>query len=270
MPPTARYERPFHWWGPGWDTPTPRSLADLLRDGTLEPATAALLWASLIRRCSLAVIGGQGGLGKTTLLTALLPLLPHDTRHIYLRGCFEPFAFLDDPAVDPTRSALLLNEISPHLPVYLWGPGVGRALHAAQSGFTLLATAHGESVHEFVTSLTGSPLRVPAASIAAFNLVAILEQSSATASGRRLSEIWRLGATRDGLTIDRVDIATDREHGIQSAAGGHSTFAATARQLFAEREIATRYQHLCSLRDGRIDRLPSEVGDVHGARHPLK
>lgn len=270
MPPTARYDRPFHWWGPGWDPPVTHDLADLLRDGTLDAATAAILWAALARRRSLAVIGGQGGLGKSTLLTTLLPLLPAGTRRLYLRGCFEPFAFLDDPTVDPTHSALLINELSPHLPVYLWGPGVGRALHAAQRGFTLLATAHGESVHEFVASLTGSPLRIPVASIAAFNLVAILKPSSASASGRCLSEIWRLGATRDGLTIDRIYIDINFECETEPGTGERPPLAATAGQLFPEHEISSRCQHLRALRDGLIDCLPPEVGESLVAPQPRK
>jgi hypothetical protein len=262
VPPTTRYDRPFHWWGPGWDRPAPRDLADLLRDDTLDPTTAALLWSALCRRQSLAVIGGRAGLGKTTLLTALLPLLPVDTRHIYLRGCFEPFAFLDDLAIDPSQTALLINEISPHLPVYLWGPGVSRALHAAQRGFTILATAHGESVHQFVASLTGSPLRISATSLAAFDLVAILEPSSATASGRRLSELWRLEATRDGLTVDRVDIATYANHDVDPGLGAHPAIVTAVRQLFPAHEIIARCRHLRALRDGIIDRLPPESGEL--------
>ncbi len=143
--------------------PAPRDIAELLRDETIDSWTAANLWAALARRRSLAVIAGASGVGKTTLLTALLDFLPPRTRRIYPRGCFETFAFLSDPAISPRESALLINEISPHLPVYLWGPAVGRILEAAQRGFTLLATAHADSVHDLVGALTGSPLHIPAA-----------------------------------------------------------------------------------------------------------
>ena len=53
------------------------------------------------------------------MLTALLDFLPPRTHRIYPRGCFETFAFLSDPAISPRESVLLINEISPHLPVYL-------------------------------------------------------------------------------------------------------------------------------------------------------
>ena len=148
----------------------------LLRDETIDAWTAANLWAALARRQSLAVVAGESEVGKTTLLTALLDFLPPNTRRVYPRGCFETFAFLSDPAINPSQTALLINEISPHLPVYLWGPAVGRILEAAQRGFMLLATAHADSVHEFVGAFTGSPLRIPLARAAAFEFVVVMER----------------------------------------------------------------------------------------------
>src|SRR5215217_8012988 len=115
-------------------------MAELLRDETIDAWTAANLWAALARRRSLTVVAGASGVGKTTLLTALLDFLPQGARRIYVRGCFETFAFLADPTINPGETTLLINEMSPHLPVYLWGPAVGRVLEATQRGFNLLST----------------------------------------------------------------------------------------------------------------------------------
>ena len=101
MSPDPRYEEPFAWWGPGWQAPAPRGIADFLRDETIDSWSAANLWAALARRRSLAVVAGGSGVGKTTLLTALLDFLPPGTRRVYLRGCFETFAFLSDPTIEP-------------------------------------------------------------------------------------------------------------------------------------------------------------------------
>lgn len=168
-------DQPFAWWGPVWVTPTPRSIVDLIDDGSIEAETAALLWALLVRRASLIVVAGPSGAGKTTLLTALLPFLPPESRRIFLRGCYESFAFVSDPSIDPESSVLLVNEISPHLPIYLWGGGVERALDAVRGGFTLVATAHAQSATELVARLGGYPLRVPARLIAAADLVVVLD-----------------------------------------------------------------------------------------------
>lgn len=230
-----RYDEPFHWWGPGWDSPDPRGIAALLRDGTLDPQIGAVLWAAMARRSSLAVAAGPSGAGKTTVLTALLEFLPAETRRIYLRGSFETFAFLSDPTVVPSASALLVNEISPHLPIYLWGPAVARALTAAERGFSLLATAHADSVAEFVGLLTGSPLRVPTSLAAAFEFLVFLDRSAATPSGRRVREVSRLTRTTSGIAFEPLS---------------------TDRRWFPEPELRERQQILGHLRLGRLAALP--------------
>jgi energy-coupling factor transporter ATP-binding protein EcfA2 len=145
----------------------------LVGDGVLTAEGAALLGALLERRASIVVAAGPSGAGKTTLLTALLDLLPAGTRRVYVRGCYEPFDFLG--ATEPRTAALLVNELSPHLPIYLWGPGVRRVLAAAGTGYQLAATAHATSVDEFVYGLAGYPLRVPAAEIAAIEVLVLLD-----------------------------------------------------------------------------------------------
>lgn len=204
MPPFAHYDTPYHWWGPGPAPPQPLTLPDLLRHGAIDVEWAATLWAAMGQRRSLTVIGGPSGLGKSTLLHALLPSLPQDTRHAYLRGCYESFAFLRDQHYAPATTVLLINEISPHLPVYLWGPAVSRALTAGEAGYQILATAHGRSVTEFAASLTGSPLRIPARKLAALGLVAFLEPTGEAGRGR-LTEVWQLSAARHGVSLDRLE-----------------------------------------------------------------
>ena len=103
----------------------------------------------------------------------------------------------------PASTALLINEISPHLPIYLWGPAVSRALAAGEAGFQILATAHGRSVTEFAASLTGSPLRISARNLAALGLVALLEPEGEGGHGR-LTEVWQLSPARDGVSLERL------------------------------------------------------------------
>jgi energy-coupling factor transporter ATP-binding protein EcfA2 len=253
MPLDARYHEPFFWWGPGWGSPASLSIGDLLRNGTLDVATAAILWAALDRRSSIVVIGGPSGLGKSTLLSALIDLLPSGTRRLFLRGCFETFAFLSDPAVDPNRSALLINEISPHLPVYLWGPAVERAVDAGPLGFTLLATAHADSVSEFVASLTGSPLRIPAPKLGVFELVVVLEPSSNVECGRQVNGVWHLRQTRLGLGMDPVSLTSAHDSPGESHTGQQEPQDRPSPTL----ELQQRADLLGNLRDGVIECLPA-------------
>lgn len=198
----ASYAEPFAWWGPVWEPPPARTLLDLLRDGTITPEVAALLWGALARRASLVVAAGPRGVGKTTLLTALLACYPDPSRRLYLRGCYETFAFLDDHAVDPANSVMLVNEISSHLPAYLWGPGVRRLFQAARQGFTFAATAHATAIEDLIGLLAGYPLRIAVADLATINLVVLMKPVSQ--EGRwRVDEVWAVAQGRDrGLTVD--------------------------------------------------------------------
>lgn len=197
------YAAPYHWWGPRPAPPASLSLRDLVLYGAIEVDNAAKMWATLAQRRSLTVIGGPSGLGKSTMLDAFLPALPQGTHRVYMRGCYETFAFLDDPDLPPAATTLLVNEISPHLPIYLWGPAVRRTLAAGETGYQILATAHGRSVVEFAASLTGSPLRIPARMLAAIGLVALMEPI-ASGEGRQLTGLWQLSAARDGVSIDHL------------------------------------------------------------------
>lgn len=246
MNPSPRYEEPFAWWGPGWQVREPRDITGLLRDGTIDSWTAANLWAALARRRSLVVVAGESEVGKSTLLNALLDFLPPGTRRVYLRGCFESFTFLADSAIDPAQTALLINEISPHLPVYLWGPAVGRVLEAGRRGFSLLATAHADSVHEFVAALTGSPLRIPLDQVAALEVIVVMERDGANLSGRRVRGVWRLTPTRTGVEIAEMEASASSAHDKSGEVTHNYT---TSQTWFPRQELVRRQGILDDLRE---------------------
>ncbi|MCC6314187.1 MAG: hypothetical protein IT337_09230 [Thermomicrobiales bacterium] len=195
QPPYAAYDRPYCWWDPAGRAPAAPDLPDLIVGGALSAPVAALLLAAMARGASIVVVAEPSGAGKTTLLTALTRRLPSPVRRCYLRGCYDRLTLLNDPTVDPTQTVLLINEISPHLPHYLWGDGVGRVLAATERGFRLAATAHAADAVGFVRLLTAPPLRLPAPSAAAFDLVVALESARPPAAAlRRVSGLWALSA----------------------------------------------------------------------------
>jgi energy-coupling factor transporter ATP-binding protein EcfA2 len=193
-----------------WSSPNPHTITDLVQDDILTAEAAAMLTLFLERRASLIVAAGPSGAGKTTLLTALLDALPPETQRIYLRGCYEPFDFLE--ATDPKTSTMLVNELSPHLPIYLWGPGVRRALQAVQIGYQLVGTAHATSVDEFIYSLAGYPLRIPAREITEIDLLVLLDAWLDGRSVRRqVRSIVYLALGRDAVGIAPTVIASREE-----------------------------------------------------------
>jgi hypothetical protein len=179
------YGLPFGWWGHRDDPPARRSIVQLLDDGVLDARVAAFLWLVLERRASVVVNAETDGVGKTTLLTALLDFLPPDLTLIYLRGWYERFEFLE--SVDPACGYMLCNEISHHLPTYLWGRGVRQMFEAMDAGFGMATTVHAANAAEVFTLLSAYPLEVPPALLGRIDLILTLGMGSG-ASGllRRL------------------------------------------------------------------------------------
>lgn len=194
------YAEPFAWWGFSSEGES-RSVVELIRDDLLTARVAAFLWLALERRASLVVAAEPHGAGKTTLLTALLDFLPDDVARTYLRGWYERFEFLD--LATPETAYLLCNEISQHLPTYLWGRGVRRVFEAVQQGYSLATTVHASSAAQVLSLLTAYPLEVPLENAAKIEFVLTLgigQRGDRTM--RRLMRLERVRLTPDGLLIE--------------------------------------------------------------------
>lgn len=201
------YSHPFGWWGYHWTPPEPRSLPWLIKHELLDHVTAAFLSLAIEARTSLIVVSEPHEAGKTTLLTALLDFLPIGTHPVYLRGWYERFAFLEQ--FPPNEAYILCNEISAHLPTYLWGRGVRRMFDAVAAGYSLATTMHATSAADALEQLTNYPLEVPEAHLTRLNLVVTI--GVGYASNRLLRRITRIERLHgDGETI-RIDQLAERE-----------------------------------------------------------
>ena len=197
---------PYGWWGNALSAPEPLSIVQLIDAGGFDARVAGLLWLLLERHASLIVAAAAPGAGKTTTLTALADFLPPATRRLYLRGWSETFAFVGE--ADPRHSYLLCNEISPHLPVYLWGRNVARLFAVVAAGYGMAATLHADSLEEVVDLLAGYPLGVPRAAIVRVDLVLILAVDYIDRRPRRrLDELWLLRREGVGDDLDPVRLA---------------------------------------------------------------
>jgi hypothetical protein len=144
--------------------PPRRSIVELIAGGTLDAELAALAWLLVEARVPLVVAGLQQGVGKTTLLEALLDFLPPTARRIDLRGAAEDFAWLPEaeslgwgrpgPAlveaipVSPASGVLVAAEISEHLPIYTWDRAARTLVRAASIGYGIAATLHADRLEE--------------------------------------------------------------------------------------------------------------------------
>jgi hypothetical protein len=156
----------------------------------------ATLWAVLSRRGSVMLSSEAPQAGKTTTLSALVDFLPRESIGVFLGGWWEDFAWLEE--VPRERGYMLINEMSDHLPIYVWGRNARRALELAGQGWGLGGTMHADSLPEAVATLRSS-LRVTDADLA--GLTVYLQFSAyRTPAGmyRRVEEAWHLRLGDDG------------------------------------------------------------------------
>src|SRR5262249_29709999 len=148
---------PEGWWGYHWSPPRPMSPIELVASGSLDERLMAVLWAVVSRRGSVMLASEAPMAGKTTTLSALVDFLPPDTVGVFLRGWRPDLDWTADVPAD--RGYMLVNEMSDHLPIYVWGPNARGALQLAGRGYGLGGTMHADSLAEAVELLRGS-LRV--------------------------------------------------------------------------------------------------------------
>lgn len=204
---TSGYTEPFGWWGYHWTPPEQRSLLWLIDRGALDVRLAAFLSLAIEARASFIVVAEPHEAGKTTLLTALIDFLPDNTQPVYLRGWYERFSFLD--TLPPESAYLLCNEISSHLPTYLWGRGVRRVFDAALAGYPLATTMHATSAADALDQLASYPLEVPSEQLATIDLVVTI--GVGYASNKLLRRITRVERVTPGFEAPMIQPIATRE-----------------------------------------------------------
>jgi hypothetical protein len=187
---------PEGWWGYHWAPPRPMSAVELIGTPAFDSRLMATLWAVVSRRRSVMLSSEAPQAGKTTALSALVDFLPDDTTGIFVRGWWEEYDWLDE--IEPGTGYLLINEMSDHLPIYVWGRAARGALVLAGKGWGLGATMHADSLPEALDSLRGQ-LGATDADLA--GLTIYLQYSAyLTPAGmyRRVEEAWHLRLDAEG------------------------------------------------------------------------
>jgi hypothetical protein len=145
-----------------YDSDQPLSVAQLIAAGSLDARTASLLWLAVQRHCSLIVSGPTDpmpGVGKTTTLNALLEFLPTGTTLVYTMGMYEDFDFLAE--TQPDTTCVLANEVSDHLPIYMWGRVARKLLRLPADGYAIATSCHADTLED-VLHLLRHDLRLDA------------------------------------------------------------------------------------------------------------
>lgn len=187
---------PEGWWGYSWSPPNPMSVVEIIGTPAIDSRLMATLWAVVSRRRSVMLSSEAPHAGKTTTLSALVDFLPDDTTGIFVRGWWEDYAWTDE--IPAGTGYLLVNEMSDHLPIYVWGRAALGALRLAGQGWGLGATMHADSLPEALATLRS----VGATDADLAGLTTYLQYAAyATPAGmyRRVEEAWHLRLDDDGV-----------------------------------------------------------------------
>jgi len=159
------------WWH--YDSRRPLSMAQIIAVRSVDAQTAALTWLLLEHGASLTVAGPtdpQPGIGKTTTLNALLQFVPEDTALAYMSGMYENFAFTQLPDIEPAHTYALCNEVSDHLPIYMWGRVARRYLTLPARGCHVATSVHADTIDD-VLYMYQHDLRLPTEDVRRLGLV---------------------------------------------------------------------------------------------------
>jgi hypothetical protein len=141
----------YYWH---YDSRRQLSIAQIIAMESIDIETVALIWLLLERGSSLTVAGPtdpQPGVGKTTTLNALLQFLPEGTALAYMSGMYENFAFTRLPDIDPATTYALCNEVSDHLPIYMWGRVARRYLTLPAQGYHIATSIHADTIQDVIS-----------------------------------------------------------------------------------------------------------------------
>jgi Flp pilus assembly CpaF family ATPase len=199
-----RWPLPVWWWGPLRSDQTLRTVDDLIAQGVLDQATCDRLAMFIALGASVIVCAGPSGSGKTTLLTSLMPFVAPTRQSYFVRGSYDPLTDLDQS--DPSGQVILINEISPHLPIYLWGANARQVFDAGQRGAQLLATAHAETPESLIHQLMAYPTNATIDHLQVWDLVIFLNAwRTPTSIHREIRSIVSLsGVVDQGIRVEEL------------------------------------------------------------------
>jgi energy-coupling factor transporter ATP-binding protein EcfA2 len=190
------------------------SLVDLIDAGTLPVRLAGELAACALLGGSFVTAAGPGGVGKTTLMGAMLGFVPPDCELVTISS---PSVLDEIAARDPAHpECLVVHEIGAGSWFgYLWGEPVARFFRlGARSRRSLATNLHADTFDEAREQLTAAPLGVSDDALAAVDCFAFMvarggrrRVSSVHYGGADHAPAWRWDARGDAFRPTGVDAA---------------------------------------------------------------
>ncbi|GAB6164031.1 hypothetical protein JCM19992_00310 [Thermostilla marina] len=179
------------------------SIVDLLNAGTIGLEMTACAFEAIESGASLLTAARPGGAGKTTIMAALLGLLPPGIPIVTVAD----EAIIDRAQRDPLPipPCFLVHEIGngPYFG-YLWGPKTRDYFQLTRRGARIASCLHADTLPELESILTGPPLEVAAEDLHRLGLILfvhVARQGSAVV--RRVDTLYRTDNGRLELMFRR-------------------------------------------------------------------
>lgn len=145
------------------------SIVDLLKAGTLSAEMAACAMRAMAQGASLLTGARPGGAGKTTLMAALLHLLPPGVRIVTVEHPGLPAEALRRR---PEPECYLAHEIgSGHWYGYIWGRAVGDFVRLVEGPRRVASCLHADTLEELRGILSSPPLGVSGEALGRVGLI---------------------------------------------------------------------------------------------------
>jgi len=179
------------------------TIAELVRNGTINADMAAVLWAAVDEQKSFLTAAVPRFAGKTTTSNAVLALRPPDVPVTPVAGERDLMQRL---SVERRGGYLVVAEFAPvPVPGYIWGEPVRRVFETVHAGGYALQTAlHAPGVDAAMQEVTyGNGVSDAHASI--FKLVLYIERFgySLDTFWRRVTDLYEVECVEDGRPVGR-------------------------------------------------------------------
>ncbi len=186
---------------------TPWTITKLIDQGSISAQAAAYLWLILELRGSILIVGGMGT-GKTSLLQALLTLIPPTKRVVTIEdtpeitattGLWDPLVTRPNPSTNlyVDEYKLLKFALRRRADYIVVGEVRGREarllVQASRLGHGTLATMHADDHRAALERLSSPPISIPRNLLDSIWAIVSMDPSGPSQGVRRIRDIIELG-----------------------------------------------------------------------------
>jgi flagellar protein FlaI len=203
----------------------PWTITHLIRNGTLDYTTSALIWFAIQHELSLLIVGGTGS-GKTSTLNVIANFFPpnqrivsiEDTRELILPETLH-WVPMQTRLANPEGQGgismldLVVNSLRMRPDRIIVGE-IRRKneaevlFEAMHTGHSVYATLHANSVDEAVMRLTNPPIEIPKSMLSALSLMIVQNRNRRTGT-RKTFQVAEILDNGDPNLLFEYDISKD-------------------------------------------------------------